>query len=343
MIPYVVIVLVIIFARYLIGTKSILLTNRAKRRYLFIALIPVFFVIAFRGETIGMDTSNYIRHFEELRLFKMNYDERIEIGYVYLVKYISSCFDSVRWLFVLTAFFTCLSIGQFIYRTAKDPSLALLFFVTLGLFQFALSGIRQTIAISITLWLYPYIKHQQLLKFTVGIIVASLFHKSAFLFFPAYIMAQQHISTKLIFFELLSFAFIFLVADKLLLLAADTMNYNYGIEETGNGYIFFCIVLLISIFGLINKNDILKQNFDNQYIINVNFISLLLWGIRLISRTAERVSFYYMPYTYLLLEEYLTSQKKVFIYPIIMVLAICLFFYRVARDPSIFPYIFSFN
>ena len=36
----------------------------------------------------------------------------------------------------------------------------------------------------------------------------------------------------------------------MLLSAAEVMEYNYGIEETGNGYIFFAIVLLIAILCL---------------------------------------------------------------------------------------------
>ena len=124
------------------------------------------------------------------------------------------------------------------------------------------------------------------------------------------------------------------------------MNYNYGVEETGNGYIFFIIVLLITIGGICNREAILQQNINNKYALNLNFISFSLWGLRLISRTAERVTLYYMPYSYLLLEEVVMSQKnrtkQLYLF-IVTLLAISLFFYRLSKDSSISPYIFFFE
>lgn len=346
MIPYITAILCILFSRLAFGNN--LLCGKQKVAYLFWSILPIFILLAFRADSVGMDTPNYIRSFENQKLPEhLQYeDDRIEIGYVFLEGLIAKTLSNPQWLFIITALFICLSIGHFIYQTAKEPMLALLFFITLGFFQFTLSGIRQSIALSITLWLYPFIKQKQFIRFIIGLFIASLFHKSAWLFLPAYFIAQQKITPIRILIELLGFLLLFLSAERLLLITADIMDYNYGIEETGNGYIFFIIVLLITICGIFNRTAIIQQNPTNKYVLNLNFISFSLWGLRLISRTAERVTLYYMPYSYLLLEEMIMSQKKSikqFSLFIVILLAISLFFYRLSKDSSISPYTFYFE
>lgn len=341
MIPYILLIVFIFLAEYIIGSKRILADNSKKKQFLFLSLIPFFVLLAFRGESVGSDTFNYMRSFSEMN-YNGYYDERLEIGYLYLVFVIKCFFSNPRFLLIITALFTTISIGRFIYKTAKDPLLALLFFITLGLFQFSLSGIRQTIAISITLWLYPLIKQKKLVKFLLGVYIASLFHKSSYFFIPSYFIVQQTINKKMLLFETIAFMSMFFVAEKLLLSLADIMNYNYGIEEADNGFFFFSVVLMITLISLMNKSKILALNSDNKYIINISLVSLMVWAIRLISRTAERASFYYMPYTYVLLEEFVTCKKRKWVYLFVVLFSIALFLYRVSNNPSIYPYVFSF-
>lgn len=344
MIPYVVLILLILFFRAAIGPNRI--CRDKKRLFLILALIPAFVLMAFRGETVGSDTESYTRLFEDVKYGGVlgEADERLEVGYVWFSTVIADYLEDVQWLFAIAALFTCVSIGYFIYRNAKDPALALLFFITLGFFQFALSGLRQTLAISITLWLYPFIRDKRLIPFLIGVFIASLFHKSALLFLPAYFMAQQPITKGRILLEMLGFAVVFFIADKILLLAADIMEYEYGIEQTDSGYVFFVIVAAITVAGILKRSDILKQNPDNKNLLNLNFISFALWGVRLISRTAERVTLYYMPYTYVLLEEYVTSLNnkvyRILIYWVIALICIFLFLYRVSRDETLY-YLFA--
>lgn len=337
MIPYIFLVLFVFLVEGFIGQRRIKNSDSKKKQFLFFSLLPFFILLAFRGESVGSDTYNYMRSFREVY-----YDERLEIGYLYLVYFIKIFFSNPRFLLIITAFFTTISIGRFIYKAAKDPALALLFFITLGLFQFSLSGIRQTIAISITLWLFPLIRQRKFIKFILGVYLASLFHKSAYFFIPAYFIAGQELNKKKLILETIVFMSIFLIADKILLSLADFMDYNYGIEETDNGFFFFFVVLVITIASLINIDKILGLNLNNKYMININLISLMIWTIRLISRTAERASFYFMPYTYVTLEEYVTSKNNKLIYWFVVLFSVALFLFRVLNNSSIYPFIFSF-
>ena len=321
--------------------------SKDKRVFTILSLIPITVVSGFRNGNIGADTENYKLIFQDIA--SDIYDDRIEIGYVYFNKFVTLFTSNSQWLFILVAIFLSVAIGVFVYKNAKDPFLAILFFVTLGLFQFSMSGIRQTIAVSITLLSMELIKKRKLFWFLALILLATQFHKSAIFFLPAYFIANREVSIRNVIIYFIGFTAIYFSAEFLLLQAADVLELNYGVEEVNNGGLFFTIVLIINFLGFRNRENIiaaaktnrLHVNNANIMFINLNFISLLLWTIRLISRTAERVTFYYMPSTYLVLEEYVSSIKKketrLMVYIVVCVISISLFFYRISGDETLTP------
>lgn len=346
MIPYIVMILIIIgciFAEY--GHRN----DNYIRKCLVIALLPVFILIAFKAETIGTDTWNYLRIFNEVKDSDLDGAlstfSNFETGYILLNYFLGKIWCDSQVILIVVGLFICISLYKFVMRTARLKCLALFFFVTLGFFQFAMSGIRQTIAISIVLWAYPYIRERKLVYFAIIIGLAMMFHKSAIIFAVAYFVANMKLKQKNIFLMFAGIFVLFLMSDKILLSTADVMDYNYGIESTGNGYIFFIIVCIITYLCLRYRSALICQNTSNTILLNINFISLALWAVRLISRTAERVSLYFMPYTYVALEEYLSSSnpndRKTKI-AIAVFLSSVLFFYRISGQPELRNFEFNF-
>lgn len=346
MIPYIVMLLVVIVCAII---ESDYKSPKAKRQIFSIALLPMFLLIAFKSENVGMDTPNYIRMFEFINEngLQSGYEkfDAVERGYLTLNYLLTTLTSVSQIVFIALAVIVCVSLYRFISATASNRSLALLFFICLGFFQFSLSGTRQTIAISILLWAYPFMKQRKLVKFLLVVGLAMLFHKSALIFTMTYFVANMKLTQKNIALMLASMFVLFFAADKMLLSAAEVMEYNYGVEETGNGYIFFAIVLLITILCLKSRKILLRINPSNVILLNVNFISLALWVVRLISRTAERVSLYFMPYTYVALEEYISSSPirdyKLYRFAAIL-LASVLFIYRMNGQEDLCKYQFCF-
>ena len=316
MTPYIVMLCIILFCIWGEGNAT---TEKAKRKYLFVALIPYFVLMAFKSRYVGTDTDSYFDSFEGMGASTwynfLSYGEfgyvRIEKGYktlIFLLTRITT--DGQILLFTLGAF-SSIALYYFINENAKNKCLALFLFMTLGFFQFAMTGIRQTFAISITLFCYKYIKEKKLYKFLLVTLIAYLFHKTAILFFPMYYVAHRELRSKEIAHSFGAMFLLFLVADKLFLAAADVLELShYGIESTGNGYIFFLIVLFITVLLLRSRRELISLKSTNSIFINLNFISLALWTLRLVSRTAERMTLYYMPYTYVALEEYLSTRRR---------------------------------
>lgn len=349
MIPYIIMLLIIIFCIYIEDTaKSI----KDKKRIFMCSMLPVFCLMAFKSNMVGTDTFGYMLSYDTLAQFKtfgslddFGYD-RVELGYKYLILFLSRIFPNAQFLLIFVGLIVCISMSSFIKKTANNWSFALFLFVTLGFFQFAMSGIRQTLAMSILLFGYKYINDRKFIKFFLTLLLAMQFHKSAMVFFPAYFIANMEITKAKISIMLIGIFVLLLVADKLLLGVADVMDYNYGIEETGNGYVFFFIVLLITTFCLLRRKQLIGFKSTNSSLISINFVSLALWVVRLISRTVERVSLYFMPYTYVVLEEYIATSPKETrkqYMVLVIILSSILFFKRIAGQEDLCNFTFFFE
>lgn len=318
--------------------------EQKKRIILILSLLPMFCLMAFKAESVGTDTANYINMFNDSGThLQIDHESRIEFGYQYTVILLNKYFGDHQSLFIFSAFFICFSLYKFIIRTATNHALALFFFVTLGFFQFSISGIRQALAIAISLFAFKYIQEKKLIKYTTIVVLAALFHKSALFCLPIYWIMNMKVNARNMIIMTIGILFTYLLAEPFLLTAADVMNYSYGVESTNNGFIFMFIVLLITAACYKNRQILQKHNVSNCFLINANYISLLLWVIRLVSRTAERLSLFVMPYTYVSLEQYLTtrpSNKKSIQTIVAVLIAGYLFIHRMSPSEYLNNYLF---
>ncbi|WP_294555799.1 EpsG family protein [uncultured Bacteroides sp.] len=344
MTPYIVLLILLLFFVY---REGFLTTYTAKRNNLILALLPVFFMLAFKGESVGIDTSSYILHFDISTDWKSNSDggyDRIEKGFTLFLFFLHKISDNAIILFISTSLLLCFSMYIFIKENSSKWALTLFFFVTMGFFQFALSGVRQTMAISITLITYHFVKKKRWVYVLMGIVLAYFFHKSSVVYILAILIANMDLSgRKLKFWGLIMFISLFAI-EKILLFIGGMLSYDYGVEETGNGYIFFAIVLIITFFAQKRKKQILTLDDSSSMILNINLLTFLMWVIRLFSRTAERMSFYFMPYTYVTMTQLIESfpnENRNSIKHIIIILCMVLFFYRMQGVPFN-PYLFYF-
>lgn len=345
-IPYLVMLLVVLIC---IGREGSCKTERAKNWNLMMALIPVFVLIAFKAECIGTDTSNYLNYLSSFG-DEINYGEdgekAMELGFQYLMIVLNRITDNSQSLLVTLGGLTVISLYCFIKQTARNWCLALYFFICLGFFQFVMTGIRQSMAIEIMLLAYPFIKKRKIVLYMMMVALAFLFHKSAIVCAPMYLIANMKINKRNTVLMVVSMTILFIFSEKLLLTASDLMNYDYGIERTDNGFVFLFIVLLITYFAHRNKKNLLARSPETKHQFNSNYVSVILWIVRMVSRTVERLSLYFMPYTYVLLEQTISSQPKnrrTSCMMIVLVVVTALFIYRLSYQNDINDFIFCWQ
>lgn len=318
--------------------------------WVYLAALPMFALIAFRGVSIGPDTGVYRIMFANAihkDWSNLTDGESVESGFLVFEK-IVSLFTTDAFVYqIICAFIYYVSVVEFA-RNFKGVEFDILYlYGTLGLYKFMFTGVRQCLAMCICLWSFKLIKERKFIGFCMLLALAYTFHKSAILFLPAYFMYNKKNSSV---FSLLMILFVLVVpfaTPALQSWMANLLNYEYEeVENAQNGFLSFICVLLItvfSIFAMANKSSA-EGIHDIRRLNNVSYFALVLWTMRLITRVAERPSYYFMFFTMVLfaycLNLFKDSKEGVFVRLVAYFLAFLLFMYKM--NVSLYlPYAFD--
>lgn len=185
---------------------------------LLFSLFILFMYGAFRVD-YGLDYPTYENYFQNVKLFGVEANERIELGYYLLNKTL----PSYRSLLIIQTLLLC-SAYYYLFKWYVPSKWAWLGFLLLflnGQFTifFMLTAIRNGIAISIFILSTYFIHQRKLIPFLILIFIAYWFHNSVILYAPvAYIIANGKMVTKKTLYTWLSIMIIIALASNTFLL-----------------------------------------------------------------------------------------------------------------------------
>ncbi len=273
-----------------------------------------------------------------------------ELGYVYL-NVLLSYFTANRYvfIFVLTLIIYALYYID-IKRYASDYRMALLLFLGL-LFFFTFTYLRQMIGVGIAGLSLKYVYERKLWKFVICILLAALFHNSAIILFPIYIIPSRKYSVGVVIVLMLICLLIGVSGISSSLFEAYSST--SGLEERTTKYIedtsgFRIAYLLEAIFFLwLILANYGKVGTDKRQIVLLNvaltFCAILLLFIR--SENGGRLGWFFIMGLIATLTTILVKQQKI-VFNRTMVCALVLFLYlRIISFWGIFlyPYKTFFN
>ena len=226
--------------------KQKILFSQSIYKWIFILLILLFwFLTAFRGASIGNDTSAYLRYYKQIESYGVNSELSIELGFQYLCLFLSKITPNPYFLLFVCATI-CYSIcGLYIYRYSHNIlfSLILLFCVSFSLFT---NILRQSIAMVIVLIVYFKIKDGKKVLPVFLILFASLFHTSALIAFLWF--AHKFIPKKPVIISIVALGSAILSASGVLnaLLTTVIKEYQsyFEAEQAGTGWLgifYYCL------------------------------------------------------------------------------------------------------
>lgn len=222
--------------------STILNDSRRRRQLLWV----LFLIIIFGGlrYKTGTDWPGYEGKFTDAvrstSFYLADYD--VELGYSLLNYYFAHiCAQYV--LFQLFIFSIALILKFYFFKNNKNLNIyfALLIYFSTIFLIFDINGVRQGIALGITLVSTIYIFKRKIVYFSLLIILAFLFHKSSIVFFPFYFIYNIKYNFSIIQYSLLTIAFIALglliskyTSEILLLIAKDelTERFDYYAESS---------------------------------------------------------------------------------------------------------------
>lgn len=337
--------------KYLPMEAELTKAQRKKRRnWLLVAAFPMFFLIALRGKYMGADTSVYLKFFRLTA--ESSWGEMFDIvdfepGFVIfekLVSYISQ--EPLFFQITYTAVYL-ITVVHFANQLERSHFLFLFFFATLGIYTFMFTGVRQCLAMCICLFSYDFIKKRRIGPFLLCIALAFTFHKSSILFLAAYFIYPRKLDVgNYLLYAVLTVVF-FLNIDAIQEWFNEQLDYAYEVEQTGNGFIFLLVVGAIMLFSAIVLKPYFRKSKEYLGVFNISIIALILWILRLVTRVAERPSFYFLFFTMVVLSYAIGTirdrrQKLLFGF-LIICLSLLLFVYRFMTNfSSLVPYVPAF-
>ena len=304
----------------------------------------------FRAELLGVDVFRYkyngFEYYRNLSIINIIHSPS-DIGYSLLNKVIGSFSDSFILFRNIIYIFNISVLCLFVYKNSNYYALSLLLYLAVGYLGFNFTILRESIAVSISLIGLMYLKKGRVLYFVLFVLIASLFHQTAFLCLIYLPLAKcQKPRSKLLTRYILFFIVLpvlFFSAPKIIKLYQRhdyTDNYSSG---TGLGLLAFFVIIFVEI-SIFFRGNLKKNSIDYDLSLSVLFFQILAVSFSLFNRC---IQYFYPPLIILLsncISEVKNKKEKYLLFIFIGIEFSVLFFKNLIDDyTDIVPYFSLFN
>ncbi len=309
-------------------------------------------LVAFRHESVGKDTEEYIYYFNKIS--SMKWDEigtySLEIGFKYFIKIVSVFTKEHQIFLAITAFATIVMIYPTYRRLCVDSSLTIVLFCTMSTFVMMFSGIRQMLAIGIGFIAYEFTRKNKPIQFIITVFVAMLFHTSAFILIFMYPIYHTKITKRWLFVVVPTLAAIFVFNRQIFSVLSRILEhytkYKGSITSTGA----YTMLILFGIF-IVFSFLVPEESKMNQETIGLRNFLLFVFVVQMFAplhNLAMRMNYYYIIFIPLLLPKIVEDRsdrwsKIAVAGRYIMVVFFLVYFFISASDGGsldVFPYHF---
>ncbi len=346
--------------------ETIPLTNRLsikqnleKKFFIFIAI----YMIALCGlrsysalHHIGIDTHAYYlsylskQHFSLHNILTSDFNDK---GYVILQR-IFGKLDLKFWMLLLfNAIIYVGSVTWYIYKFSKNKWLSLFIFLAMGLYTFAFSAVRQSIAMGFCLIAFLLSNKisgwKSFLLFVFFTFIASTIHASAVIFFPMYFLQKLEYKTITVWLLLgvsaLTMLFKTQFANLILTLAAEASDKYEGyeiLEGSNAGILLYLLILAFIVLKLLEPGQKLSTKKDSS--IYFLLFMLILFPATQTGGAMMRIYYYYYIFIVVYIPNALANIRdyKIRFLAYLFINAFLLYFY-LSGDPQqlmLSPYYF---
>lgn len=211
----------------------------------------------------------------------------IEFGYGFLNFLCSRVSSNPVLMFTVVALITLFPIYKVVTKS-EIPWMSLVLYLAIGYYFQAANTVRGFLAASIVIFSYKYVIERRFWKYCIVILFAALFHSTAMLMLPVYILLIQKPNKKLTIAIICTMAVaLFFLEDLVILLASvlklsaesgDALALLYR-RQTSIVAILFpvgCIFLNIILFHIAEKNHYISNK--DSYI-GMLYYGCLMWSI----------------------------------------------------------------
>lgn len=262
-------------------------------------------LLVFRHDSVGRDLSTYKTIFQYIAHSDWHTAvwRSSEIGNNFLNKLISVFTADFRWIIVISALLECFFISKAYIHYSDDTALTVSLFIIMSNFTLLFSGLRQAIAISFGFWAFEQVRKKKFVRFLAIVIVAMLFHTSAFMLLFMYPLYHVRFRKKSLFWVVPSLMLVFTFNEQIFGFLTRILElftkYDGTIEYTGS-YTMLILFIIFAIFACVIPDESLMDA-DTVGMRNFLFFSVGLQMFAPLHTVAMRMNYYYMAFIPLLI------------------------------------------
>lgn len=295
------------------GCFTLILNQLYKKRirynskiYFFIAGSSLFLLMSLRHISVGTDLFSYYNEYLNAELYlKLRPSE---LGYSYFNYFFYRAgLDFQLYLTVIAAIIV-FSISKLYLNFSKNIMLSYYLFITLGLFAMTLTGIRQSLAIVITIFAFISLMKNRKLRFFIFVIIASFIHNSAISFLLIYFIKNIKLTRRkgfiLYFITLASYFALDIFTLMVWKISPERYLRRYMLLESNINPLVIMVYVLIPLAVLLvwkpsKKDEVLDSSMSVMLFISL--ISIVIHFLATEIVLFERISFYFVIYNTILI------------------------------------------
>lgn len=313
------IVLTLVLGFFLINVQP----NKTKKK-LYIALMTVnwIFISGLRGLSVGADTISYLSRYNITRI--TSWKELINNFYTVYVGGEGkdpgySMFEKLTQIFstdyqvYLIIIAVCFFVGMasWIYRYSKDPLLSYLIFSSFLFGFYAVTGIRQTLATVLVVFIgTKFIEKRKLFWFLVVVAIAFTIHKSSICFLPFYFLSRMPVNKKTITAVIAAMPVMFIFNQQIFFVLGYLLGYEYDELENRGAYGFTFMYVAVTLVMVMLLRYIKMQCPHYKMFYNALLLGLMFLPIVFVNPTTMRVVQYFSLFLMISVPEIIYSFSK---------------------------------
>lgn len=270
---------------------------------LFAVFMPLIVISTLRYE-VGTDYNTYLKYY---RMIRDNFSIKYILGFFskeplyVIVSYLGYLLDASSFAVGANLLFTCIYLF-FVFKGIsyfKDRiSITTAFFIFLtSYFLVYFNIMRQMIACAILLYSFKYIFEKKPIKYVFWVIIAGMFHKTAYIFVLLYLLNYKLTDKKInkLYYCVIAFSPILIIPlQKIIVVLSNTFGiYSEYANETGTLNLNFLLYMLpILILISVKRHRILEIDKRYELLIRIIFMQIPFRFLGMFISVADRLSIY---------------------------------------------------
>lgn len=248
---------------------------------------------------VGCDYNSYVRHILNIQAGNYSY---MEIGFQKVVLFFERIDPNPRFVIIVFGILTCFFYIKAIWDQSDDIPFSVFIFLAWGYYFLTYNTVRNYFALALVIYSIKFLQNKQILRFVIIVLIASLFHKSALVCIPLYLVAKLKFNKKHIFL-FVGIIVICLAAQGVIsgIVYRIYPGYLNSVYDTSRiSYLNILKALLVLVFGSFYFSNI-KDDYLGRFYFNLNTFSLIFYVGMYWLPEISRIGFYMNATTILLL------------------------------------------